>query len=61
LPTVRAYVHHGSAIEPGKYPFMLYPGRNAVAEHLGPVIWQIDNRGKLFAIHNDLRPSPPTR
>ena len=38
LPPVRANVHHGAAIEPGKNPRMLHPGRNAVAQQPCPVI-----------------------
>ena len=32
LPAVRTNVHHGAAVEPGKNPPMLHPGRNAVAQ-----------------------------
>ena len=47
LPAVRANVHHGAAIEPGKDPRMLHPGRNAVAQQPCLVIRRFENRCKL--------------
>ena len=60
LPAVRPDVDHGAAIEPVKNRRMLHPGRNAVAEHPCPVIWQFENRGKLSYLDQGLHPCPAT-